>query len=58
MHSYIGQIRAQYYQAVRYNVTGMERKEPEAISNGTVIVIRWRLIVLIQERLQHASADQ
>lgn len=39
MRSYIEQIRAHNCQAVRCNVTGMERKEPEAISNGPVIVI-------------------
>ena len=55
MRSYIEQIRARYCQAVRYNVTEMEGKEPEAISNGPVSVThRW----LILERLRYASADQ
>lgn len=58
MCSYIGQIWAHYCQAVRSNVTEMERKEPEAVSNGPVIVIQRRLIVLILGRLKYASADQ
>ncbi len=58
MRSYIEQIRAHYCQAVRYNVAEMESKEPEAISNGPVIVIHWWLIVLILERLRYASADR
>lgn len=50
MRSYSGQIRAHYYQAVGYNITEMERKKPEAIANGLVIVIHRRLIVLIPEK--------
>lgn len=57
MCSYIGQIPAHYRQAVRSNVTEMERKGPEAISNGPVIVIQRWLIVLILGRLRYASAD-
>lgn len=54
----LNKYEPRYCQAVRYNVTEMERKEPEALSNGPVIVIHRWLIALILERLRYASADQ
>lgn len=58
MHSYIEQIWAHYCRALRYNVAEIEKKKPEAISNGPVIVIQRWLIVLILEKLRYPSEDQ